>query len=178
MKTSTILLIALAIAIIIVITLFPVIFDTEEPININSFEECLLAGNVILESYPRQCLADNETFVEDIGNELEKIDLIRVDFPRPNQEITSPLTIQGEAKGYWFFEGDFPVVLLDIDGTIIAQGIAQAQGEWMTANFVPFTLSLEFEKPNNNRGTLVLQKDNPSGLSEQDDSLSIPVVFK
>lgn len=153
----------------------------EEPgAEINSFEECVALGNIIMESYPRQCrISDGKTFTEYIGNELEKIDLIRIDNPRPNQEIESPLSIRGEARGYWFFEASFPVVLTDGDGLIIAQGIATAQGEWMTEDFVPFEAALEFEKSeDNDKGTLILRKDNPSGLPEYDDALEVPIIFK
>ena len=147
---------------------------------VQNFEQCLAACNIIMESYPRQCRTpDGQIFTEYIGNELEKIDLIRLDCPRPNQEIESPLIIQGQARGYWFFEGDFPIFLTDWDGLIIGQAIAQAKGEWMTEEFVQFEAVLEFEKPEySNRGTLILQKDNPSGLPENDDALEIPVVFK
>ena len=53
----------------------------------------------------------------------------------------------------------------------------------MTEEFVPFSAVLEFVTPTAgdpelNRGTLILQKDNPSGLPEHDDALEIPVVFK
>lgn len=34
--------------------------------NINSFEECITAGNPAMESYPRQCRANDKTFVEEI----------------------------------------------------------------------------------------------------------------
>lgn len=34
--------------------------------KITSFEECAAAGNPIMESYPRQCSANGQTFVEDI----------------------------------------------------------------------------------------------------------------
>jgi len=63
------------------------------------------AGYVIMESYPRQC-RDNEDnlFVEYIGNELEKTDLIHLDNPRPNQTIVSPLQITGQARGNWFLK--------------------------------------------------------------------------
>lgn len=37
--------------------------------SINSFEECVLAGNFIMESYPRQCrTTDGENFVEEIDD--------------------------------------------------------------------------------------------------------------
>lgn len=146
--------------------------------EINNFNDCLKAGYPIMESYPRQCKTpDGRNFTEDIGNELVKINLIKINSPRPNQMIVSPLTIEGEARGYWFFEASFPVKLLNEKGEVIAQTIAQAQGEWMTENFAPFKAVLAFKSPAEGRGWLVLQKDNPSGLPENDDELKIPVFF-
>lgn len=117
---------------------------------------------------------------ENLGNELEKKDLIRITSPRPNDTIESPLSITGLARGNWFFEASFPVVLTDWDGKIIAESFATAQDEWMTTEFVPFTATLQFTKPlgNNKNGTLILRKDNASGLPEHDDALEIPIVFK
>lgn len=148
--------------------------------KVTTFEECVAAGNPVMESYPRQCRHNNQLFVENIGNELDKQDLIRLDNPRPNQTVSSPLVVTGEARGYWFFEADFPVVLVDWDGRIIAEGIATAQDEWMTEEFVPFEAELEFEIPEDiysYNGALILQKDNPSGLPENDDALEIPVTL-
>ncbi|MCX6780019.1 MAG: hypothetical protein NT034_02455 [Candidatus Magasanikbacteria bacterium] len=116
----------------------------------------------------------------DNGNEQAKIDLIRIQTPRPNEVVQSPLTITGQARGTWFFEGSFPVVLTDWDGLIIAQGTATAKGDWMTTEFVPFTATLIFTVDKDvysNKGTLILRKDNPSGLPQNDDALEIPVVF-
>jgi hypothetical protein len=109
-----------------------------------------------------------------------KADKIRVTSPTPHQEITSPLTITGEAVGTWMFEASFPVILADGDGKIIAEGQAKAQGDWMTEKFVPFTATLTFTKPtgSNNRGTLIFKKDNPSGLPQNDDAFEVPIVFK
>jgi hypothetical protein len=152
--------------------------------EIQNFDDCLEAGYVIMESYPRRCRTESgKIFIENIGNELEKIDLIQIDNPRPNQVINSPLLVKGRARGYWYFEADFPVVLTDWDGRIIAEAIAQAQGNWMTEEFVPFETMLEFEKPEEisgiiNSGSLILRKDNPSGLPENDDALEIPIKFK
>ncbi len=149
-------------------------------ILVTSFEECVAFGNPVMESYPRQCRHGDQSFTENVGNELEKTDLIRLNTPRPNQIIESPLTITGEARGNWFFEASFPVYLTDWDGRIIAQGIATAQGEWMTTEFVPYEATLTYAIDSDvysNRGTLILRKDNPSGLPEHDDALEIPVVF-
>ncbi len=113
-------------------------------------------------------------------NELEKSALIRISTPRPNQTISSPLVITGEARGNWYFEASFPVVLVDWDGRIIAQGIAQAKSDWMTTDFVPFEATLTFTVDKNaysNKGSLILKKDNPSGLPQNDDALEIPIVY-
>lgn len=149
------------------------------PTAVTNFEECASAGNPIMESYPRQCRSGGKTFTENIGNELDIANLIRVSTPRPNQIISSPLIIEGEARGNWFFEASFPVVLTNWDGLIIAQGIATAKGDWMTTGFVPFTATLTFKNPTyKNNGSLILKKDNPSGLPQNDNALEIPIIFK
>jgi len=146
--------------------------------EINSFEECVKAGYPVLESYPRQCQTpDGKSFTEDIGNELEKADLIRIDTPRPNQSIESPLLVKGEARGNWFFEADFPVKLFDDNGFLLGIKPAQALDEWMTENFVPFEVTFPFAVPSAPEGELILQKANPSGLPENADELIVPVVF-
>ena len=148
---------------------------------VTNFEECATTGNLIMESYPRQCRYNGQTFSENIGNEFEKSDLIRIDSPRPNEVINSPLVIKGQARGNWFFEASFPVILTDWDGKIITQGVAQAKDDWMTTDFVPFEATLTFtvdESAYSNKGSLILKKDNPSGLSANDDALEIPVIFK
>ncbi len=153
--------------------------DSDRFVSIANFEECASAGYPIMESYPRQCRTpDDQTFVEDIGNELGKIDLIRVSNPRPNQIILSPLLVEGDARGPWFFEASFPVRLFDGNGKEIAIAIAQAKREWMTEEFVPFGARLEFAKPATGEGTIIFEKDNPSGLSEHDDSLIMPIRFE
>ena len=107
-----------------------------------------------------------------------KQELIIVSDPAPLEEIASPLTVTGAARGYWFFEANFPVVLTDWDGKIIAEGYATADSDWMTEDFVPFTATITFTAPTDNpRGILILQKANASGLPEHDDALEIPIRF-
>ena len=103
--------------------------------------------------------------------------LIRVTSPQPNASVRSPLTITGEARGNWYFEASFPVKILDADGRELGVHYAQAQGEWMTTNFVPFSSTLNFATSTTPTGTLVLQKDNPSGLPENDAEIRIPIRF-
>ena len=120
----------------------------------------------------------------DLARHIEsKSNLIKVHSPVPMSSVRSPLLITGEARGMWYFEASFPLTLVDWDGRIIAESFATAQDEWMTEEFVSF----EFENPSfpgvdedhfSRRGTLIFQKDNPSGLPEHDNALEIPVWFE
>lgn len=112
-------------------------------------------------------------------------DLIRVRHPLPEGTIASPFIIEGEARGSWFFEANFPVILTDWDGRIIASHYAEAIGEWMTEEYVPFKSELEFEldlPPDApdfmKRGSLILGKSNASGLPEHDDAFEYTVYFE
>lgn len=140
----------------------------------------------------------NETSVEKI-KKLEKVENDRgtvVDTPNPlsgeeaffssqalvvspkqNEVISSPLNIQGNVVGTWFFEGLMPVKLFDSSDNLIASGQAKAEKDWMTEKPVPFSANLEFST-NATSGFLIISKDNPSGLPENDGSIKLPVRFK
>ncbi len=112
-------------------------------------------------------------------------DLIEVEKPGEGEVISSPFVVEGRARGTWYFEATFPIVLVDWDGRIIAESYAQAEGEWMTENFVAFKGTLEFESPYKagdpdfmKRGAIIFKKDNPSGLPQNDAALEIPIIFE
>ena len=121
---------------------------------------------------------------EEMSVDTDKSNLIVLDSPKPAAVVTSPLKLSGKARGSWFFEASFPVSLTNWDGLIIAEGVAVADGDWMTDEFVPFTTELTFINPYQagdpdfmQRGSLILRKDNPSGLPENDDALEQAVRF-
>ena len=118
----------------------------------------------------------NDTIVRRV-RPASKPGLIELHNPFPGDPIQSPLTIEGMAKGPWFFEASFPVYLLSAAGDTIASTPAQAEGEWMTTNMVPFKATLEFTAPAGDSGTLILSKSNASGLPEHDDELRVPIRF-
>ncbi|OHB24960.1 MAG: hypothetical protein A2542_01635 [Parcubacteria group bacterium RIFOXYD2_FULL_52_8] len=111
-------------------------------------------------------------------NPIQYKDLIIVDAPLENSIVTSPLEVRGRARGNWYFEASFPARLLDASGQELTAVPAQAEGEWMTTEYVPFKTTLIFSPPTTATGWLVLQKDNPSGLPEHDDEVRIPVRFQ
>ena len=105
--------------------------------------------------------------------------LIRVDAPLSGLQILSPVEVSGQARGTWFFEGDFPLVLSDARGRTVAEGYATAQGPWMTKGFVPFSGTLVFpESVAGSWGWLILKKDNPSERTELDDDIEFFVFLK
>jgi len=105
-------------------------------------------------------------------------DQIIVSAPLPDQLITSPLIITGEARGTWFFEANFPVTLLDSNENILVLHYAAIEEEWMTEDFISFTATIEFDDPKTATGFLVLDKNNPSDIREYDAQLIIPVRFE
>lgn len=100
---------------------------------------------------------------------------ISVDNISNGDTINRVTTITGEAKGPWYFEGDFPVIAKDTSGQTIEAFIATAQGNWMTSNFVDFEVDIDLSNYSGNTVVLEFQKDNPSGQPQHDDSYSIQV---
>lgn len=124
-------------------------------------------------------LIDDSENMKPENTNSQHSDLIQLTTPQAETTISSPLEITGQARGNWYFEGSFPVILTDWDGRIIAEGSAEAQGEWMTTEFVPFTAQLTFDTPSyGDRGSLILQKANPSGLPQNDAALEITIYFQ
>jgi hypothetical protein len=163
------------------------------PPSVNSYAECVAAGYPILETYPEQCRTpDGRTFTNpDAPPQTPP----PTSTPTPTGDfvseggttiglnewadspISSPLTVSGEVPGSWSFEASFPVRLTDEDGVVIAEAVAQLEGDWMTDEMVPFQVTLTFDGPPGGHGFLVLVKENPSGLPEHDDSVSIPITY-
>ncbi len=161
----------------------------EKSATINSFAECA-AKYPVMESYPRQCRTpDGRGFTEVVAvppvpAEALTIrgsaaDMVRNVTPAPNGSVSDPLVLSGEARGTMFFEATFPFVLLDGVGTKVAEGHVQANGEWMTEDFVPFSAVIPWTtKPRTSGGTLILKRDNPSGLPENDREAYVAVRFQ
>ena len=103
---------------------------------------------------------------------------LKITNPQPNQELIVPGTIQvtGEARGSWFFEASFPIILQDANGNTLTTFTAQALEDWMTTDFVSFTAQASLpDVPNTTAAYFVFSKDNPSGLPENDSFVKLPV---
>jgi hypothetical protein len=143
---------------------------------ISTFEDCVKAGFPILESFPEQCKTkDGKSFTHDVGNQLEYHDEIIILSPRPGETVKRNLTISGQAKGQWFFEGQFSAELLNDKGESLGQTAVKATAEWMTEDFVPFEATMNISKSESHNGNLYLRNANPSGLPENEKEIRIPV---
>lgn len=103
---------------------------------------------------------------------------ILISSPKRNEAIVSPLNIEGEAKGPWFFEAEFTAELYDADNNFLGLAILTAQDDWMTENFVPFEGELTFSQPATSLGTLKFLSANPSGLPENQKVFEMPTLFE
>ena len=160
--------------------------------KINSFETCALFNNQILESYPARCIANGKSYTEKICvRNSDNQCLVTKEFTSTkgvtvkiynwsdDKTIGAPFTLMGEIPGSWSFEAQFSVEILDKDGVTIAQNPATLQSDWMTDDFVPFTATFDYEIPVNGKtGSILLHKDNPSGLAQNDDTIQIPIRFE
>jgi hypothetical protein len=177
-------LIILVIVIVGGFILFSLLSDKQASTPIvTSFETCAEAGYPVLESHPRQCKTpDGRTYAEEIPGEMvysnASEDLIVVELPFPDAVTGKEFAVIGKARGVWFFEASFPIEVLDQDGNRLAIAVAQAQGEWMTNDFVPFRADIKVPETYIGPATLILHKDNPSGLEEHDASLSFQFTIE
>lgn len=109
---------------------------------------------------------------------INENDIIRVNSPEPGALVGNELTVSGMAKA-WYFEGSFPISVLDEKRDILYEGSATAIGDWMTTDFVPFKESITLtKKPSTAKGMIIFKKSNPSGLPEFEASFEIPVRFE
>lgn len=112
----------------------------------------------------------------DSGKPLPLSSRVLVTSPGKNAHVGHSFTVAGLAPGGWFFEAQFPTMVRSEDGSVVGRATASAQGEWMTEKQVTFTASMQIDVTYHGKATLVLLKDNPSGLPEQDDSVEIPIL--
>lgn len=173
------------VALAVVVTVWFFFFRPQEIVapTVLSFEDCVAAGYPVMESYPRQCRTpDGRTYAEEITPPISynnaTANNIVATTPGPGAVVGKEFSVIGQARGPWFFEASFPIEVLDKDGKQLAIGIAQAQGEWMTENFVPFRADIKVPESYIGKATLVMRKDNPSGLLEHDASISYPITIE
>jgi len=69
----------------------------------------------------------------------------------------------GEIRGGYFFEGNMPIAILDTSKKVLKGFPSQAITEWMTANPVSFSSTLDFTGLPPGPAYIALTQDDPSG---------------
>jgi len=115
---------------------------------------------------------------EEVKNVTTENKNITVTKPLANEKISSPLLVEGSAKGTWFFEAVSFVKIVDEKGTELGSGSIKAVGNWMTEDFVPFKGQIYFDKTSSKTGFLIFNNSNPSGLKENAQEFKLPVKFE
>lgn len=153
--------------------------DTHGCIPSAGYSWCEVKNRCIIITGGERCEEENTNISSSSvsGTEATFTNQALVVSPKQNEVITSPLKIQGNIVGSWFFEGTLPVKLVDADSNVISSGQARADSDWMTEKPVPFSASLDFSTMATS-GFLIISKDNPSGLPENDGFIKLPVKFK
>lgn len=98
--------------------------------------------------------------------------------PKKEDIINSSLKIRGQAKGSWYFEGQFNAELYDEYDYLAGTAILTAKDNWMTEDFVAFEGELEFSGFSSDTGWLRFLSANPSGLPENQKTYEIPIKFE
>lgn len=105
-------------------------------------------------------------------------ELIQIDGIAPGARLSSPFTLTGKADASWYFEGDFPVKLVDANGNTLSSTFAKRQVYDIEKGFVPFRADLLYIAAPNQPATLILSLDNPSETEGYHRSIEIPVILK
>lgn len=147
--------------------------------SLSKIEKNTISSTVVIEDEAASSSQTNEELKADEPESAPVYANLLISRPQSGELITSPLLVQGKISGTWFFEASLPIKLVDNEENILATSYAMAEGDWMTEAPVFFSGILDFSIPVDlESGYLVISKDNPSGLPENDGSVRMPVRFK
>lgn len=135
----------------------------------------LVFGYLFIVNPERKTLDGGANIVKKIKYINSSKDLIDVTLPTPGAVVGKSFSVTGQARGTWYFEASFPVLVLGKDGEVLDQIPAAAESDWMTENFVPFRADIEIPDGYTGPATVVLKNDNPSGDPARDKSISFDI---
>lgn len=102
-------------------------------------------------------------------------DMINITSPTSESVVGKEFSVIGEARGQFFFESNARIRILDKDGKIIFSGMVKASENSMTTEFVSFVATVKIPDSYVGKATIILLNDNPSGLEENESTVSFPI---
>lgn len=96
--------------------------------------------------------------------------------PLPKSELGCTFLLSGKMPREWFFENVFPY-RIEIEGVEVVRGLVQSHDDYTVKEMLTFSQELECIGKCLGNSEIILRRDNPSGLEENDDEYRIPVKF-
>lgn len=148
--------------------------------EIRSFEDCSEAGGLVVDTKPRECHTKNQQVFVEVYNGVILEDVIKTTSPEPNQVVSSPFKLEGEAVGGWYYNDQLQARLEDDNGKVLFTKPVKALESTKTDGFVPFVAAITFvraeaETP---KGKLIIERTNTEFSKGELGPLVIPVVFE
>lgn len=96
----------------------------------------------------------------------------------PGQAVSGMLTVSGTLKGAYFFEANAVGQVLDAEKNVLKSFPLTATTDWMTAEPVSFSGTIDLAGVPLGAGYIRIHNDNPSGEPANDRYIDIPVIFQ
>ncbi|OGZ34350.1 MAG: hypothetical protein A2174_03795 [Candidatus Portnoybacteria bacterium RBG_13_41_18] len=193
MSKKAIVFLLVVIALVIVYAYFykaPAPQDNENPITITNFEECVAAGNPVMESYPRQCGVGDKTFTEIINTTMTEAEarlIAEQTCIKGGEALTSGGIYNANSKTWWFDANLNSTQQGCNPACVVSEETKTAEINWRCTGLIPFgesagetlrqlfaqkypiyaeTLSIRIEKETENhaRGTITFVDGEPGGI--------------
>ena len=103
---------------------------------------------------------------------------------KPGQEVSGKMKVTGAISGLYYFEGSFPVQILDANKnkTSYGPGFATTEVDSMTSKPIPFSADFDFSVIPKGKYFIKLMQDDPRGESGMGEytsrSVLVPIVVK
>ncbi len=96
----------------------------------------------------------------------------------PGDRVSGMMNVTGTLQDAYFFEANIRVDILDEDMNTVKEGFGTATTDWMTTGPVSFQAMIDFTGLSSGPAFIAIRNDNPSGLSENDKEILVPVVIE
>ncbi|TSD01583.1 MAG: Uncharacterized protein Greene07144_164 [Parcubacteria group bacterium Greene0714_4] len=150
----------------------------DKTVRVATFDECIKAGYAVIDSFPKRCL-DNESIVhiEDVGNMVEMQNEIQINAPERNTVITANLVILGKARKDWFVDGKISGSLVDTEGIVLGQFVAEAEKGNINKTLREFSGKMIWRLRDTDalKGSIVLKKGKVTGTGSE---IRMPVFLR
>lgn len=151
---------------------------SKTPKIILTFEDCANAGNLVVNTNPRECHTKDGHFYVEEDNHVALADYIEVTDPKPYTVLSTPFRVEGKAKGEWYGNNRLTIKLLDQNKKILSEKSVFALSETKKDAMVPFVAAVDFQAPALDRGTLLIEKVSTTDFPGKNGPLVIPIKFR